>query len=319
MTQVSNKQLKEQLDTIEQKINTLPTETHNSIDRLEGFEDIFSEIMVGFALALLIAVWLAPTIFFNWDSAEKIKATDLAVRFNTGETAPPGAWQFQENNNEDLTNPDKVQIFKKKGPPDLMGICDWDSAIFLFLALWIVKYLHEGSVMKFHNSHRNNNLSLNKVGNIFMFISKALFLIFLYILIIEVYLKNSGKFTGTNSTEIVSLALFVFFGYILPDFILFFSRDKLELSTNGKNIFKILCCLVKYPFEALPNDPMLRAIYIWCRVDISVMAISLLAFVISRLVQGDNDLLKQGIILIIIGVNLFDWGFNHKFFWDKRN
>ena len=261
-------------------------------DRLDRFDDVFTEILIGLALAILIAIGFAPVLVnlrdHDWQAwvkhdgkAHLIELADWPGQLTCAKDKHPF---FEPTlrcpvdgsviNNEDLAKlvkgwkhcvvcgsqvPAEVNMAGKKelqqggfevsiekhvsSLPSWLEESrrapDWKERwrFYSIIALWVsmclfcIKLIHEQSAMRYHLS--KDDLVLPEDGissNFLLFLSRVFLLAFLYLFVIQVYVRGWGEVGNSNNRW---LMLVLFAAYILPDLILY--RRLLDLRGSRRS------------------------------------------------------------------------------------
>jgi hypothetical protein len=280
--------------------------------RLDAFDVLLTDWMLGFSILLLIAIkfapgivgqqlnarsFLIPTSFEVHQEGDKLRINDIEDWQNV---------EFCPIDNQPLVD-HKCPKCGVNYPPPLIGTLP-QAALYLLLILFVVKYIHERSVLRFrlyedeqwrpiqerlhkielYNLHeRSNKASLH----ILTFGSRLFFLVSFYVFVIHLYIQNAGRFRGY---DVLWYSALLIAGYVIPDLSLFaatrgkvFQHVRTALTWKNIGIFSIISVLSLLVF--------LFVKVFWPQVDIRIGFLVFLFFAAAF-----------SIILILIVFRKFD-------------
>jgi hypothetical protein len=264
--------------------------------RLEAFDLLFTDWMLGFSILLLVAIRLAPGILGEELNARQVvlpKTLDIRPQ-GSDEIGNVTEWEIREycpRDNSLLVN-HYCEHCKMAYPAKLVTTVS-QNLLYILLILFVVKYLHERSVLRFrlyederglryldgtharalHGLHDRSNISRWHFG---IFISRLFFLGSFYPFVITTYIQNHGRLEGWST---VLYGALLAFGYFIPDAALFKSTKgevwaKIrEWSRQGASKFRIsfvepqvlipLLCLLGVGLLGIINHFVPRFHWLW--------------------------------------------------------
>ncbi|MCI0563326.1 MAG: hypothetical protein MN733_33030 [Nitrososphaera sp.] len=272
-------------------------------NRLHLFDDIFTEILLGFALALLIGIAFAPQLV-GVSGELPSKSADSKV-IQQEQLLDDGA----QRENPSTEQSAGIHYWWKSGQHSV-----W--VLWILICLFCFKVVHEQSVMRYH-LNRVVPFQVNEPGwlaNISQFVSKIALLLTLYILIILIYLSGYGK--ATDSLAVIVFAILLLASYLLPNCTLYHQLISLKVlpSTDlpdnkeadpgntmrerDKTIRENTCCELR------------KTVAKWLALDVfNVFGIAVIFFVspISKAIAGVVALIAfMCVVAVFIGLTLVE-------------
>jgi hypothetical protein len=177
--------------------------------RLELFDDVFLEILLGLALALLIAVAFAPRLV---SLCAGVSTQFTEVRHDvTGQPPSDSPQQTAVSAEPERCKPGFAFWFEE----GLWDVC----ALWIFMCFFCLKLIHEPSVMRYHTREfkADHIKDPGVLGNVLLFFTKILLLGALYLFIIFTYIDGSGKVSDAKVAW--SFFFLVLTSYFFPNLI----------------------------------------------------------------------------------------------------
>lgn len=209
--------------------------------RLDAFDLLFTDWMLGFSVLLLVAIKFAPGIVGQQLIPRSIvmPKTFLIRQHEGNSVGEVNAWEEREYcplDNSRLDASHTCPVCGVTYPAQLVTTFS-QNLLYILLILFVVKYLHERSVLRFRlyederlfkfqeKAHRFDLGTLHERSNrspwhFLTFVSRVLFLGFFYLFVITIYIHNHGTFGGGSN---YFYGFLLVFGYVIPDAGLFSS------------------------------------------------------------------------------------------------
>ncbi|MCI0654627.1 MAG: hypothetical protein L0Y39_09140 [Methylococcaceae bacterium] len=180
-------------------------------NRLQLFDDVFLEILLGLALALLVVVAFAPRIVGLCDGG-RADFTEIAPTTVTG---------------RDFTEPSQIQAYPPQIEKCKPGFFSWINnrhwntlILWVLLCFFCIKLVHESSVMRYHRKPLEEYFTDPGMGgNFILFCAKIALLASLYLFIIFKYVEGSSKVSDTAVA--ISFFVLVLSSYFFPNLTLY--------------------------------------------------------------------------------------------------
>src|SRR5262245_55475993 len=201
--------------------------------RLDDFDSVFVNIVLSMMLSIVVMANFAPwTLLFVYEDT-----TGAPNDSRAAVASPTVPAKGQSMMTASIVSADRP--LRSAVTADVL-IPEMDTLVFVALILFIIKYIHENSVLK--HCLRDSDIPIGSGGQFLVFLSRLVFLAGLFSTILQTYLWQGGQFLASGNDG------YFFFtalsAYLVPDLVLCHALMPWQrfMRPTRRNLFGFLRC-----------------------------------------------------------------------------